>query len=122
MLVTMLALPLGAVGYAIASSLSPAELLKLMNGIGLFTAPANLLLLIVAGSVPGTVAANSTEASAAVVMPQVSALAPDKMPAAAPSPDLSQASGEATSLPSAAPAGSRRRTSLLPAGEGWSSC
>jgi hypothetical protein len=120
MLVTMLALPLVALGYAIASSLSPPELLKLMNGIGLFTAPANLLLLIVTGSVPAAAAANSTEAAAPVVMSQASALAPDmiSISAAAPSPDLSQASSEATSLPSAAPAGSGRTDLLVAGGAG----
>jgi hypothetical protein len=110
MLVTMLALPLAAVGYAIASSLSPPELLKLMNGIGLFAAPANLVLLIVAGSVAGTAA--PTEASAPDVMSS-QAPAHDTISAAAPSPDLSQAVGAGTSLPSAAPAGSGRKDLLV---------
>jgi hypothetical protein len=53
MLGTMLVLPLVAVGFAIATNAAPANLLSLINNIGLIAGLANLLLLIVAGSVPG---------------------------------------------------------------------
>jgi hypothetical protein len=100
MLVTMLALPLVATGYAIANHLGTPEFLTLMNAIGLLVGPANLLLLIVAGSVPGTAVANSTEAP--VVVPEPSALASDIT--TAPALESSQASEGATVPPSAAPA------------------
>jgi hypothetical protein len=115
MLVTMLALPLVAVGYAIATNLSPPELLKLMNAIGLVAGPTNLLLLIVAGSVRGTAAANP---SAQVVMPEPSAVAPDMMATATPAPDPSRGSEDATSQPSAAPAVSGRTGLLIVGGGG----
>jgi hypothetical protein len=54
MLVSMLLLPLVAAGYAIASNAAPARLPDWMNLIGWITGPANLVLLVVAGSVPGT--------------------------------------------------------------------
>jgi len=94
-LVTMLVLPLVAGFYAGASGLSRSALLELMNVIGLFTGPVNLVLLIVAGSVPGTAAAISTEALLAVFESEPPAVAPDMVATAAPAPD--------PSLPSAAP-------------------
>jgi hypothetical protein len=94
MLVTMLALPLVATGYAIATHLGTPEFLTLMNAIGLFAGPVNLLLLIVAGSVPGTGVANSTEASAPVVVPEPSVLASEIT--TAPALESSQASEGAT--------------------------
>jgi hypothetical protein len=111
MLVTMLALPLVATGYAIANHLGTPEFLTLMNSIGLLVGPANLLLLIVAGSVPGTAVANSTEASAPVVAPEPSALASDIT--TAPALEPSQASEEAPVLPSAAPAASDSKGILV---------
>lgn len=50
---TMLILPLAAVGFAIATKAASAGLPGLINNIGLLSALANLVLLIVAGSVPG---------------------------------------------------------------------
>jgi len=94
-LVTMLALPLVAAGYAIASNLSRPAFLQLMNAIGLFVGPANTVLLIVAGSVPGTAAATSAEALIAVFESEPSAVAPEMAATAAQAPD--------PSLPSAAP-------------------
>ena len=103
MLVTMLALPLAAVGYAIATKLSPPALLNLMNAIGLVAGPANLLLLIVAGFIPGSAAANSTEALTSAVMPEPSTVGPDLMATAARAPDPAGVSEGPTALPSAAP-------------------
>jgi hypothetical protein len=53
MLGTMLLLPLVPVGVAIATNAAPVKLLSWINDIGLISGLANLLLLIVAGSVPG---------------------------------------------------------------------
>ena len=52
-LVTMVLLPLLVVGYAIANNLPPNKFMELMGGLGAFTAAANLLLAIVAGTFPG---------------------------------------------------------------------
>jgi len=113
-LVTMLALPLAATGYAIASGLSTPMFVDLMNRIGLFVGPVNLLLLVVAGAVPGTARADSTEAVAPVVMPEPSALAPDITTASA--LGASRASGGTTSPPSAASPSSDRKGVLVLAG------
>ena len=113
-LVTMLALPLVATGYAIASGLSTPMFMDLMNRIGLFAGPVNLLLLVVAGAVPGTATAVSTEAAASVVVREPSALAPDITTASA--LDASPPSDGATSLPSAASPSSDRKGVLVLAG------
>jgi uncharacterized membrane protein YhaH (DUF805 family) len=118
-LVTMLGLPLVAAGYAIASHLNPPAFMEVMNVIGLLVGPVNLVLLIVAGSVPGTAAAISTEALISVFMSEPSAVAPDMMATAAPAPDPSQVSEGATPLPSsAAPAGSDMKGLLVVGGGG----
>lgn len=51
-IVTMLVLPIVALVYAIASHPQAPEFLQWLNRIGLIVGPLNLLLLIVAGSVP----------------------------------------------------------------------
>jgi uncharacterized membrane protein YhaH (DUF805 family) len=53
LLATMLVLPVVAFVYTIASDNEPHEFLRLMTPIGRFTGPANILLLVVAGCVPG---------------------------------------------------------------------
>ena len=67
MIVTMLVLPLVALGYAIASHLPSPRFLELLNGISPIVGIANLLLIIFAGSVPGRPTDPSAEA------PEVSA-------------------------------------------------
>ena len=52
-IVTMIAIPLVGVGIAISSQVRPAEVLNWLGSITAITGPANLLLMIVAGSVPG---------------------------------------------------------------------
>jgi uncharacterized membrane protein YhaH (DUF805 family) len=52
-IVTMIVAPLGFIGYAFTAHPTPAELLQWLNLYGLFSAPANLLLLVVAGCMPG---------------------------------------------------------------------
>jgi hypothetical protein len=98
MLVTMLALPMVALGYAIIFHLSPPEMLKLLNGIGLFNAPANLLLVLVAGLVPRQVAA-STQGSAPAMMSQASAVASGSSSPAAALSNLAEVFGESPSPP-----------------------
>ena len=110
-LVTMLALPLVATGYAIASGLSTPMFMDLMNRIGLFAGPVNLLLLVVAGAVPGTATAVSTEAAASVVVREPSALTPDIT--TAPARDAAPQSGGTTSQPSAASPNSDRKGILV---------
>jgi hypothetical protein len=52
LIVTMLVVPLVAAGYGIASRAPPAQLLQWIGQIGQISGPANLLLLVLAGSVP----------------------------------------------------------------------
>jgi len=52
-LVTMLGIPAVAMGLAVARNAAPDELLQSLVHVGLFTGLANLLLLIIVGSVPG---------------------------------------------------------------------
>jgi hypothetical protein len=52
-IVTLLVIPFVAFGYAIASHPAPAEFLQWLVRIGQVTGPLNLLLLVVAGCVPG---------------------------------------------------------------------
>ncbi|WP_139017312.1 hypothetical protein [Bradyrhizobium sp. STM 3809] len=59
MLLTMGLGPLGVAGYAIAANLPMAAFMTLMNAYGWIVGPMNLVLLIVAGSVPGRSAIDS---------------------------------------------------------------
>ena len=91
MLGTMLLLPLVAIGVAIATSAAPSKLLSWMNNIGLIAAPANLLLVVIAGSVPGDHQADPPAASllAAAEGPPIPELA-QPVPASPPSVAVSQ--------------------------------
>ncbi|MBR0894552.1 hypothetical protein JQ616_06280 [Bradyrhizobium tropiciagri] len=85
---TMLVIPLGIVGYAIANKLPPAQFETLTGAVGLVSAVVNLVLLIVAGSVPGKASPNpEVEAASGPGQPAVPATAPDPVIAAVPSPD-----------------------------------
>jgi hypothetical protein len=53
LVVTLLVLPVAVFFYAIASGDKPLEFLHTMVRIGQFTGPANILLVVVAGCVPG---------------------------------------------------------------------
>jgi hypothetical protein len=52
-LVTMLGIPAVAMGLEIERNATPDELLQSLVRVGLFTGLANLVLLIIVGSVPG---------------------------------------------------------------------
>ena len=55
-LVTMLGIPVAVMGVAIARHIGPDDFVQLLFRVGLFTGFANLVLLIVAGSMPGRAA------------------------------------------------------------------
>lgn len=82
LIVSMLLIPLAVAGYAIANKLPPAQFMALMNPVGLVVGIANLILLVIAGSVeskepaaPGVagrlpdVVQSSTDANAAPAEP-----------------------------------------------------
>jgi uncharacterized membrane protein YhaH (DUF805 family) len=54
MIATMVVAPLAFFAYAIASNIPPAQLMDAMNGVGLIVGTANLVLLVVSGSVRGS--------------------------------------------------------------------
>jgi hypothetical protein len=85
MLGTMLLLPLVAVGFAIATKAAPDKLLSWINNVGLIAGSANLLLLAVAGSVPGDPKADRLAATL-----QVFDEGPPPVPEEPPVPVLSQ--------------------------------
>src|SRR5215471_1523323 len=51
--VTMVVIPMGVFGYAFASHPSTQDLLQWISSVGMVTGPLNLLLILVAGCVPG---------------------------------------------------------------------
>jgi hypothetical protein len=69
MIATMLVFPLAFVGYAIASHLPPADFMRELNMISGIVGLANLLLIIVAGSVPGRATADAPQVPPGVALP-----------------------------------------------------
>jgi hypothetical protein len=67
-IVTMMALPLIAV--AVAAAVEPRRTLEVLNVTGLVVAPLNLLLIVVAGSVPGTATTSLARLAAAFDEPE----------------------------------------------------
>lgn len=79
---TMVVIPFGFLGYAIANELPMAEFATQFNRIGMFTGAANLVLLIMAGSMKGKAPAVAEPAVAAVHAPAEAG--PSVAPSAAP--------------------------------------
>jgi uncharacterized membrane protein YhaH (DUF805 family) len=82
MIATMLVSTLAVTAYAIANNLPPAQFMEAMNKVGLIVGPANLVLLLVSGSVRGSGPVDPIPAD-----PVVDALQP---PAEARSPSAAQ--------------------------------
>jgi uncharacterized membrane protein YhaH (DUF805 family) len=66
MIATMVAAPLAFIAYAIASKFPPAQFMEAMNEVGLIVGIANLVLLVVSGSVRGSGAVDPIPAGAVV--------------------------------------------------------
>jgi hypothetical protein len=82
MIATMVVAPLALIAYAIANSLRPAQFMEVANELGWIVAAANLVLLVVSGSVRGSGALDPIPAG-----PAIDALQPA---AAARSPSAAQ--------------------------------
>jgi uncharacterized membrane protein YhaH (DUF805 family) len=63
MIVTMLVVPIGLIGYAFASHPTSQELLQWITYAGWVSGPLNLMLILVAGCVPGQPDADAQIAS-----------------------------------------------------------
>lgn len=60
---TMVVIPLGLVGYAIAKNIPRTEFMSLMGTVGVFNIGVNLIMMVVAGSVRGNAPAAPAPAS-----------------------------------------------------------
>jgi uncharacterized membrane protein YhaH (DUF805 family) len=69
MVVTMVLFPLAAAFYAGANKLPPDRLMELLSRIGLIAGPLNLLLVVVAGSVPGKARIDATAIGEGLLLP-----------------------------------------------------